>query len=96
MCQSRIFVGTGLKMKDEPMLRALGGIPYEESTKERALHKRVCILGNGNSGFELAQNMFSVAERVTLYGRSPHRLSAITRYTGDVRVKYLQVSANYM
>lgn len=90
----RIFVGTGLKMKDEPLLRAIGGIPYLEATKERARNKRACILGNGNSGFELAQNLYSVADRVTLYGRSPHRLSAVTRYTGDVRVKYLQALEN--
>lgn len=88
----RIFVATGLQTKDEPYLRALGGIPYAEATKERAINKRVCILGNGNSAFELAQNLYSVADRVTLYGRSPHRLSAVTRYTGDVRVKYLQVN----
>ena len=44
-----------------------------------------------HSAFELAQNLYNVADRVTLYGRSPHRLSAVTRYTGDVRVKYLQV-----
>ena len=46
----RIFVGTGLRTKEEPYLRALGGIPYAEARKEQALNKRVCILGNGNSG----------------------------------------------
>lgn len=46
----RIFVGTGLRARDEPYLRAMGGIPYAEATKDQARHKRVCILGNGNSG----------------------------------------------
>mmetsp|Transcript_35255 Transcript_35255/g.77211 ORF Transcript_35255/g.77211 Transcript_35255/m.77211 type:complete len:281 (+) Transcript_35255:150-992(+) len=88
--RKRVFVGTGLKLKDEPYLRAIGGIPYSEATRERAMNQRVCMLGNGNSGFDLAQNLIPVADRVTLYGRSPHRLSTVTRYTGDVRVKYLQ------
>jgi hypothetical protein len=59
-----------------------------------ARRRRVCIAGNGNSGFEIAQNVYSVADRVTIYGKSPHRLSSVTRYTGDVRVKYLQVLEN--
>ena len=87
----RVFIGTGLKEKPEPLLRAMGGIPYSAIKKELAQDRRVCIAGNGNSGFEVAQNTFDVAERVTLYGRHPHRLSSITKYTGDVRVKYLQV-----
>jgi len=90
----RIFVGTGLRTRDEPYLRAMGGIPYAEATKAQALNKRVCILGNGNSAFEIAQNIYGIADRVTLYGRSPQRLSSVTRYTGDVRVKYLQVLEN--
>ena len=49
----RIFVATGLRTKDEPYLRALGGIPYAEATKQQAKHKRVCILGNGNSGMSI-------------------------------------------
>ena len=90
----RVFVGTGLKEKEEPFLQALGGIPYSQFTKEMARHRRVCILGNGNSGFEVAQNIVDVAERITIYGKQPHRLSSVTRYTGDVRVKYLQVLEN--
>ena len=53
--------------------------------------RRVCILGSGNSAFELAQNVYKVAERVVLYGRHAPRLSSVARYTGDVRIKYLQV-----
>ena len=53
----RVFVGTGLKEREEPFLQALGGIPYSQFTKEMARHRRVCILGNGNSGFEVAQNI---------------------------------------
>ena len=35
-----------------------------------------------------------VADRVVLYGKESHRLSSVTKYTGDVRVKYLQVLEN--
>ena len=90
----RVFVGTGLREKKEPLLRALGGIPYSQMTKSMAYRRRVCILGNGNSAFEVAQNVMSVAESVSLLGKHPLRLSAVTRYTGDVRVKFLQVLEN--
>lgn len=86
----RVFVGTGLVEHTDPILEAMGGIPYSKASKERAKARRVCIIGNGNSGHEIAQNVIGVADRVTLYGRSPTRLSSVTRYTGDVRVKYLQ------
>ncbi|CAB9523278.1 FAD-dependent oxidoreductase domain-containing protein 2 [Seminavis robusta] len=90
----RIFVGTGLQEKKNNFFEALGAIPYSKSTTSMAEGKRVCILGNGNSGFELAQNVYKVADRVFLYGRHGPRLSSVTRYTGDVRVKYLQVLEN--
>lgn len=93
--KKRVFVGTGLTEKKEPYLQAMGGIPYSKITKDMARRRRVCILGNGNSGFEVAQNLFGVAEKVVLFGRSPPRWSSVTRYTGDVRTKYLQVLENY-
>lgn len=65
----RVFVGTGLREKREPYLRAIGGIPYSAVTKDLVRFKRVCILGNGNAGFETAQNIIGVAERVILYGK---------------------------
>lgn len=94
-CASRrVFVGTGLVEAVEPILEAMGGILYGRATLDRARRRRACILGNGNSGHEAAQNMVPVADRVTIYGRRPMRLSAVTRYTGDVRVKYLQATEN--
>jgi hypothetical protein len=91
----RVFVGTGLREKDERFLRAIGGIPYSDMTKEKAVGKRVCILGNGNAGMEVAQNVFSVADRVIVSGKHPTRLSAVTKYTGDVRVKFLNPLENF-
>lgn len=91
----RLLLGTGLKRKREPLLEALGGIPYSQITKEMAVGRNVCVMGNGNAGFEIAQNVYDVAERVIVYGKEPARLSAVTRYTGDVRAKFFQVLENF-
>lgn len=91
----RVFVGTGLKEKDEPYLQAIGGIPYSKMTKEIAVGKKVCILGNGNAGYEVAQNVFGVAESVVISGKHPTRLSSVTKYTGDVRAKFLTPLENF-
>jgi hypothetical protein len=56
----RVFVATGLKEKSEPYLRAIGGVPYSQVTKEKVRFKRVCIAGNGNAGFEVAQVRSSI------------------------------------
>ncbi len=92
--RKRVLVATGLAPKQEPILEALGGIPYQQFRRHMAFRRRVCILGNGNSGFEVAQNTYDVAERVTIYGKRPFRLSAVSRYTGDVRTKLIQVVEN--
>jgi hypothetical protein len=73
----------------------MGGIPYSKMTRDKARYRSVCILGNGNAGFEVAQNAFDVAERVTIYGKNAACLSSTTQYTGDVRVKFLQVLENF-
>ena len=91
----RVFVGTGLEEKDEKYLRAIGGIRYSDMKLELAEGKRVCILGNGNAGFEVAQNVFTVADRVIVVGKRPTRVSAVTKYTGDVRVKFLTTLENF-
>ncbi len=85
----RVFVGTGLKERDERYLRAIGGVRYSDMNKEMAVGKRVCILGNDNAGFEVAQNVFKVANRVIISGKCSTSLGSITKYTGDVRVKFL-------
>ena len=86
----RVFVATGLQEKDERYLQAIGGVRYSEVKKDMAIGKRVCILGNGNAGMEIAQNTYQVADRVFVMGKHPVRVSAVTKYTGDVRVKFLQ------
>jgi len=91
----RVLLGTGMKEKTQPLLEAMGGVPYSKMSREVARQKTVCILGNGNAGYEVAQNVYDIAEQVILYGKQPARLSSITRYTGDVRVKFLQPTENF-
>ena len=91
----RIFVGTGLREKRESLLEAMGGIYYSEITRDVAFRKRVCIFGNGNAGFETAQNLYDFADKVTVYGRKAVRIASVTKYTGDVRTKFLQVLENF-
>lgn len=91
----RVLLGTGMKERAQPLLDALGGIRYSQMTREAAREKTVCILGNGNAAYETAQNVYDIADRVILYGKHPVRLSSITRYTGDVRVKFLQPTENF-
>ena len=92
----RVLLGTGMKEKESPLMEAMGGIRYSQMTREAARDKVVCILGNGNAGNEVAANVYDIADRVILYGRHPIRLSSITRYTGDVRVKFLQPTENFV
>mmetsp|Transcript_27062 Transcript_27062/g.58013 ORF Transcript_27062/g.58013 Transcript_27062/m.58013 type:complete len:685 (+) Transcript_27062:261-2315(+) len=91
----RVFVGTGLKEKDERYLEAIGGVPYSKMNRTIAVQKRVCVLGNGNAGFEISQNVYDIADRVFVMGKHPARLSAVTKYTGDVRIKFLQTLENF-
>lgn len=91
----RVFVATGLREKDEPLLAAMGAVPYSRMTKAAARRKRVCIFGNGNAGFETAQNILGVAGKVSIYGKRALRLAAVTKYVGDVRTKFLQVLENF-
>ena len=91
----RIFVGTGLQEKQEPLMKALGAVPYSQITRQMARRKRVCIFGNGNAGFETAQNLFDVADKVTIYGKKALKIAAVTKSVGDVRTKFLQVLENF-
>ncbi len=44
---------------------------------------------------KVAQNVFKVAARVIITGTRPTRVSAVTKYTGDVRVKFLTTLENF-
>lgn len=90
-CARRIFVGTGLQPNVRPDLEELGVISYTDFRVSMAMDEKVCILGNGNAAWEVAQASFETARAVTMVARRPTRWSFLTKYTGDVRIKYAQV-----
>ena len=87
----RIFVGTGLAPILWPELEAAGSIPYSRFNTSVVDGMRVCIFGNGNAAWEMAQASYPTAESVAVLGRRPTRWSFVTKYSGDVRIKYAQV-----
>ena len=93
--RKRLLIGTGLRFKQQDWYEAIGAVPYSRVVREMARGQSVCILGNGNSAFEVAQNVYDIAERLVIVGKHPARINTITHYTGDVRIKYLQVLENF-
>jgi cation diffusion facilitator CzcD-associated flavoprotein CzcO len=46
--KKRVLIATGLVEKKEPLLEAMGGVPYSQFKATMAAGKSVCIIGNGN------------------------------------------------
>lgn len=95
VCARRIFVATGLEEIPRPKLDEKGIISYSNFHRSMVDGEKVCIFGNGNSAWELAQASFQTAEAVSVIGRRPTRWSMVTKYTGDVRIKYAQTMENF-
>ena len=91
----RIFVATGLQPIPRPRLDAMGVVNYTAFNRSMVDGERVCIFGNGNSAWEIAQASIPTAEAVSVIGRRPTRWSFVTKYTGDVRIKYAQALENF-
>ena len=77
--RSRVFVATGLQPIPRPRLEAMGIISYTAFNRSMVDGERVCIFGNGNSAWELAQASFPTAEAVSVIGRRPTRWSFVTK-----------------
>jgi hypothetical protein len=91
----RVFVGTGTEEIAWPALESAGSVPYGRFNVSTVEGEDVCILGNGNSAWEMAQASFETAQSVSVYGRRPTRWSMVTKYSGDVRIKYAQNLENF-
>ena len=52
-------------------------------------NKSVCIVGNGNSAFELGNLLTPYSSSILIHGRRPKPWAASTHYTGDLRSIYL-------
>lgn len=89
-----LFVCTGLSKANVPECIAnvpgvykyadMSGMPGTEFT-----NKKVLLIGNGNSAWEIANKLTPHASHILMLGRRPRTWSMVSHYTGDVRAKYL-------
>ena len=62
----------------------------QKNNLDKYKNKKVLIIGQGNSAFELANTLNSVCSNVIILGRNhTPKPSICTHYVGDVRAKYL-------
>jgi thioredoxin reductase len=52
-------------------------------------NKNVLIIGNGNSGFELANHLTPYAAKIDVMGNRPKKWASVTHYAGDLRSIYM-------
>lgn len=86
-----VLMATGLTRPSYP--REAAGINNTEgyesfdptTAAERFAGKRVLILGTGNSAFEIANQIYGVANLVEMCSRHPPKFSWHTHYAGNVR-----------
>jgi hypothetical protein len=52
-------------------------------------NKNVLIIGNGNSGFELANHLTPYAAKIDVLGNGPKKWASVTHYAGDLRSIYM-------
>lgn len=81
-----LIVATGLKSKIATNFKTYADMTHV--TFEKFNDKRVCIVGSGNSAYELA-NLLSNRSRYTIMIQKNVNLSLLTHYPGDVRANYL-------
>ena len=82
-CARRVFVGTGFRQVKVPELDDMGVVHYSAFNRNDVKGEKVCIFGNGNSAWEMAQASYATAESVIVMGRRPTRFSFVTKHVGD-------------
>jgi hypothetical protein len=58
--------------------------------------KRLLIVGNGNSAFEIANLLNNHCSNIMIIGKTYPKLAFITHYTGDVRTKYMNFYETFL
>lgn len=58
--------------------------------------KRLLIVGNGNSAFEIATLLNNNCSNIMIIGKTYPKLAFITHYTGDVRTKYINFYETFL
>jgi len=98
---NKLIIATGLSKKNIPNIINVDiytkhysdfpkGFFLDKKNLEKYNNKKVLILGQGNSSFELAQILTPHCSNIVILGRnSTPKPSICTHYVGDVRSKYL-------
>ena len=86
-----LIVATGLFKPYAPKIEGIEHcIGYHElssdsKSMEQFKNKKVLIIGNGNSAFEVANSLTNLTQQIRLLSRSPIKLAWQTHYVGDLR-----------
>jgi hypothetical protein len=90
----KCIIATGLSQKVYPnvTLKIKDPIPHYSDCLNidlcKLINKRVCIIGGGNSSYELA-NMLNEYTATTIIIGAPLNIASVTHYSGNVRSIYL-------
>jgi thioredoxin reductase len=97
---NKLIIATGLSIKNTPNINNINlyakhysdfpkGFFLDKKNLEKYNNKKVLIIGQGNSSFELAQILTPHCSNIVILGRnSTPKPSICTHYVGDVRSKY--------
>ncbi|XP_070569718.1 FAD-dependent oxidoreductase domain-containing protein 2-like [Ptychodera flava] len=83
-----LMVGTGPILPHNPMIE---GVEIMDSYQEHSLdleeykNKKVCILGGGNSAFEVADHLAGSAGLIHMFNRHPVKFAWDTHFVGHLR-----------
>jgi hypothetical protein len=93
---NKLIVATGLSRPNIPeCISHLDKVPHYTQCRNLLKtpnlfdNKKVLILGNGNSGFELANLLQERCSHILILGKQTRNWSIVSHYSGDVRSKYL-------
>lgn len=86
---TKLFIGTGQVPKNDPDLLNYSDFSENIEEKLKSLeNKKICIIGGGNSAFEMAQILNNVASSIILLARTI-KFSNFTHYSGHLRSKLM-------
>lgn len=92
--QKEFFLIPAQRKRRVPGLEAAGSLPYSKYDRSSIEGEKLCIFGNGNAAWEMARASFDTALPVSVLGRRATRWNFVTKYSGDVRIKFAQSMEN--
>ncbi|XP_002738362.1 FAD-dependent oxidoreductase domain-containing protein 2-like [Saccoglossus kowalevskii] len=83
-----LLIATGAALPDDPVIPGIELVDtYENHSLDKELYKnkKVCILGGGNSAFEVGDYLADTAGLIHLFNRHPVKFSWDTHFVGHLR-----------